>query len=161
MHGRTGLSRAAIVAILLVATGCGSRGTVSGKVTYQGQALPAGTVLFIHETKGSFSGTIKEDGTYQIAEVASGPVKDVVVPPPALPTKWHGPLPAMPISKNQGNATRTSPRSARKPSKKRWGFVQRVPKRRPSIFREVRQSRAIRAEYTVIAGPQSHDITLD
>lgn len=47
-------------------------GTVSGKVTYKGKPLPAGTVKF-HSAKGkAVSATIQEDGTYRAKGVPAG-----------------------------------------------------------------------------------------
>jgi hypothetical protein len=51
----------ALVAVALCATGCGKTGTVKGKVTFDGKALPAGRVTF----KGP-------DGKAETAEFADG-----------------------------------------------------------------------------------------
>jgi hypothetical protein len=69
------------VSLLLLAAGCSGPGTVSGKVSYKGKALPGGTVLFIHEQKGSFSCKIQGDGSYSIADVPAGTVRIAVTPP--------------------------------------------------------------------------------
>jgi hypothetical protein len=56
-----------MVGALALLAGCGSKGTLSGKVTYQSKALPTGTrIVFLHEaTDRSFSTEVKgEDGSY-------------------------------------------------------------------------------------------------
>jgi hypothetical protein len=63
-----------LLAVFLVSTSCGSKGTrvyaVKGKVFYQGKPTPGATVLFI--PVGSNAGavrphaTVEEDGTFQI-----------------------------------------------------------------------------------------------
>jgi len=57
--------------------GCGpSTGTVSGKVTYKGQLVKGGNVTFVSaQGRPSGSASIKEDGTYKVERVATGPVK--------------------------------------------------------------------------------------
>jgi hypothetical protein len=65
------------LSLLLLAAGCGSRGTVSGKVLYKGKPLTGGHVVFLHQ-KGSFTTAIQEDGSYSIDRVPSGPVKIAV-----------------------------------------------------------------------------------
>lgn len=61
---------------LMMLTGCGGKGDVSGKVTFDGKPVPAGRVTFLSEVgnKSSFVGTIK-DGVYTIVDCPAGPVK--------------------------------------------------------------------------------------
>jgi len=61
-------------------TGCsGGKGTVTGKVSYQGTVLKGGNVVFMStEKKPSVSCTINEDGTYTAEGVPTGPVKILV-----------------------------------------------------------------------------------
>jgi hypothetical protein len=60
--------------------GCGSsKGTVSGKVSYNGIPLSDGEVSFLPESgQGAFNARIKEDGSYTIEKVPAGKVKIVV-----------------------------------------------------------------------------------
>ena len=63
---------------LLAATGCGgSAGTLTGKVTYNGNNLKGGTVLLVGEGSDAqtFSASIQEDGTYTIPNVRVGKYK--------------------------------------------------------------------------------------
>jgi hypothetical protein len=86
MHSKTitagGLVRiAAGVGLLLLAAGCNSRGSISGKVLYKGKPMPGGKVLFIHEKKGAFSALIHPDGTYSFTDIPTGQVKIAVASP--------------------------------------------------------------------------------
>jgi hypothetical protein len=67
-----------LVALLLLgaASGCGKKTvTVSGKVTYQGQALPVGTVRFLTSDQRVVGADIGEDGTYSVSGVSPGEAK--------------------------------------------------------------------------------------
>jgi hypothetical protein len=80
---RQGLTRGLLFLLpALLAVGCGRTGTVSGKVTYQGKNLTAGSVV-LETPKGEFfSGPIGEDGTYTVSKVPPGDVKVAVQTPP-------------------------------------------------------------------------------
>jgi hypothetical protein len=153
-----------VVIVLLMGTGCGSRGVVSGKVTYQGKSVPGGMVLFLHETKGAFSSPIKEDGTYQITNVPSGAVKVAVVPPSApVADKWRGPAPSeADLAKAEEGQPKDQPKISREALKEKMGVRPTAPKGKavhiPDKYGNPDQSGQT---YTVIAGPQTHDITLD
>jgi hypothetical protein len=73
--------------------GCGgsNAGTVSGKVTYMGEAIPGGLVDFVPQTgpaKGTaFSGTIDTKGKYQVTGVPLGPATVLVRHPGGPPAK--------------------------------------------------------------------------
>jgi hypothetical protein len=87
------LSAAGVCALALAACGCtGGTGTVTGKVTYIGKALPGGTVTCLARGNRPFMGKIEPDGTYTVTDVPIGPVKIAVEaagpagePPIALP----------------------------------------------------------------------------
>jgi hypothetical protein len=69
---------------LWAAGGCGEKVvTVSGKVTYQGQVLPRGTVRFMTADNRVLASEIAPDGVYSIAGVPPGTVKVSVSVPPA------------------------------------------------------------------------------
>jgi len=56
------------------AIGCSTRvASVSGKVTYKGEPLPAGSIV-LHSKEGTqtYSGTIRPDGTFTITGAARG-----------------------------------------------------------------------------------------
>jgi hypothetical protein len=69
---------AALALLVLVALGCGGRGNVSGKVTYQGKPLVFGTVLFEGSDGSLRQGNIGRDGSYAIRDVAPGEAKVAV-----------------------------------------------------------------------------------
>lgn len=73
------LFRALAVALLaLVPLGCGrSTGTVTGTVSLDGKALPAGQISFIPSSGPAVSAQIK-DGAYTVAGVPTGEVKVTV-----------------------------------------------------------------------------------
>jgi hypothetical protein len=65
---RCGILFAATVGSLTV-SGCGSRwemGQVAGSITYKGQPLPEGTVMFVPEKGLASAGGIRPDGTYRL-----------------------------------------------------------------------------------------------
>lgn len=67
-----GRHAAAVALLALVALGCGGRGDVSGKVTYQGKPLVSGTVQFEASDKSFKQVTIKEDGSYSLQGLSVG-----------------------------------------------------------------------------------------
>ena len=68
----------ALAFLTLAALGCGGRGDVSGKVTYQGKALVFGTVQF-EASDGTIKQTnIETDGSYSIPGVPVGEAKVAV-----------------------------------------------------------------------------------
>jgi hypothetical protein len=59
--------------------GCGGgKGTVSGKVTYNGQIVPAGSVQIMPSNGPAITCEIQEDGSYKVSNVAVGKAKVVV-----------------------------------------------------------------------------------
>jgi hypothetical protein len=90
--GRSGLLQALLLVLLLV-TGCddsGRRGSqVSGKVVYQGKALPSEkitwTVIFVSSNDQKTSAVVGKDGTYTADNVPAGPTRIAVVGAPSVP----------------------------------------------------------------------------
>lgn len=69
----------ALLGILFALGGCGTKvGSVSGKVTYQGKALPSGTVTFLAPNNKVVSSPINSDGTYSAENVPVGKAKITV-----------------------------------------------------------------------------------
>jgi hypothetical protein len=69
--------------LLAACAGCSSstQGTISGKVTYQGKPVPAGTVVFVPQVQGgSFVARIR-DGQYKLENCPVGPAKIAVSTP--------------------------------------------------------------------------------
>jgi hypothetical protein len=100
---------------LLSLAGCGGTGEVSGKVTYNGTALPGGLVTIYDSQNGAKQGLIK-DGSYNIPDVAMGPAQICVETsppivsginqknPPTLPFGPYMPIPAKYKEKKNGIA---------------------------------------------------------
>ncbi len=64
---RLGLVQVAVLSAVLA--GCGQRfemGQVSGHVTYRGQPLPEGTVMFVPQVGLGAAGGIHPDGSYRV-----------------------------------------------------------------------------------------------
>jgi hypothetical protein len=82
---------ASALLVLLAALGCSSgSATVSGKVTYKGEPLPAGSVAIYGANGRVQSGPIAGDGTYTIAKAPVGDVKMTVVTPNPSPETRQG-----------------------------------------------------------------------
>jgi hypothetical protein len=45
---------------------------ISGRVLYNGNPVPGGTITFHSEGKGSYSRELAEDGTYELADIPTG-----------------------------------------------------------------------------------------
>jgi hypothetical protein len=122
--------------LVLLLTSCGGRptGVVSGKIAYNGQPLSLGTVAMIAEDGTVASGMIS-DGQYQVENAPVGPAKITVHVYPPSPM-MHPP---------------TGPAAG----------VQQKP---PLAFVPIpdRYADASRSglTYTVVQGPQTHDLAL-
>ena len=90
----------AAAAVLTLAAGCGSSTDVTGKVTYKGAPLTAGSVTLVASDGIVYSGTLGADGTFSIPGVPTGEAKVGVVganpaagtkPPPASRGPRGGP----------------------------------------------------------------------
>ena|SRR5262245_912624 len=92
------------VSILLVACGCSSKGTVSGKVTYRGKPVVWGTVSVIASDNVQYAAQITPEGTYSIPNVPTGPARFAVSSPNPDGTARGGPAAA-----NGGAGDRGSP----------------------------------------------------
>jgi len=90
VSGRPRLQFVLVLLFLLPITGCGGgnkhRGKVSGKVTYKGEPVSAGTVTFFGPNNEAASAPIGKDGTYQASAVPVGDVSVTVSTPPAGPS---------------------------------------------------------------------------
>lgn len=129
-----------LVVALLATTlpGCSqSTGTVSGKVTFQGQPVPAGSVTFIHADRSTRSGSIHE-GSYSVAKIPIGACTILVVSLPSPRSMWN------PEKKERMGGDRAS-------------LKFRTPTRLPSRYSNPKESDI---HYEVRAGRQTYDIKL-
>jgi len=61
--------------LIVFVVGCGSKGTVTGKVTYKGNDITQGKVIFLTDDFHTFDGNIDKDGNYKVEGVPVGAVK--------------------------------------------------------------------------------------
>src|SRR5262249_43114319 len=66
-----------LLALALLAGGCSSSGTVTGKVTYKGEPLGSGKVAF-YSANATATGDIDASGNYTIPKAPLGPVRVTV-----------------------------------------------------------------------------------
>jgi hypothetical protein len=74
-NGKRVLAGCVALSLFVGATGCGSKGTVTGKISYRDKPVPGGTIFFLTEGKGTFESKIQPDGKYTVENVPAGTVK--------------------------------------------------------------------------------------
>jgi hypothetical protein len=151
-HAPHSLAWAAGWCALLLAGCSSSQGTITGKITYQGKPLPAGTVTFV-PTQGGHAVTSEiQDGEYKVTKVPVGLVKIAVTTPSQAPSpqflETKMALPADLLEKAQPGKSAESPAKAPKAKK---------PVPIPTKFSDPDKSGLT---YTVKRGPQVFDIDL-
>jgi hypothetical protein len=126
----------------LLATGCGGqgKGTVSGKVTYQGKPLPSGFVTFVPEQGAALHSEIQSDGSYRMNNVPLGAVKISVEPKSAQDTLKSSAMPRNPKDFSKAKTAMTESDA-----------------KIPSRYADPNKSQLT---YTVTKGSQQHDIDL-
>lgn len=99
-----GLAPVALLALLLPAlSGChNARGTLHGKVTFKGEAVPSGTIAFYGPGDQVANAALLPDGTYEATEVPLGEVKVAVTTPPPPDPKAAERLKNNPMVKERG-----------------------------------------------------------
>jgi hypothetical protein len=148
MKGSRSLRRGWLVLLLLLSAGCSSKGTISGKITYQGKPLAAGTVTFVQEQGGgSFGGTIR-NGEYKVEGVPPGPVK-IAVSTSSTPNRAIGKM--QPPPEVLKSAVRDRPAEE--------GAKSEVPETVP-IPPKFQSPDTSGLTYTVTSGKQVHDIDI-
>lgn len=132
-----------LLPLLVIVVGCqGNQGTVSGKITYNGQPLPEGIVTF-HTTDGKARPTnIQEDGSYTAPDVPTGPATISVQT--SAPSRPAGKAAAAPAGGDQSGAEGMRTRKVASVAI-------------PAKFADPKTSGLT---YTVTSGSQTHDIEL-
>jgi hypothetical protein len=159
-RSRVRLWLALAVSLLAVSAGCSSKGTVSGKVLFQGKPLTGGMVQIINAKTGSLSSPIGEDGSYQFTDVPAGEVKVSVTGPAPEPEGRDLP-PGLDMAKiresNPGVSDEgiMSKMGMRPPSR---GKSRAVAVSLPEKYSNPDESGLT---FTVTGGSQTHDITLE
>jgi hypothetical protein len=147
---------AAFAAALAVA-GCGKpTGNVSGKVTYKGNPVKGGSVVFAQPNGQDLWADIQEDGSYSFTKVDAGPVK-VAVKTSSLKPPARG---AFPGAAEGSNARGYSPPAGQENPNKPQGAGDRAKLYVP-IPEKYEDPKTSGKEYTVKSGKQEFDITLD
>ena len=137
--------------LCLSATGCGgSNGSVSGKVSYKGEPLGGGTVLFYSEGQATVTSPIGLDGSYQIDKIPAGPVQIGVETQSAKPAARP---PNMPTPPPEAMAKDASASPLYNPQNKPKGKYVAIPE----VYADPKASGL---DFTVKAGSQPHDIDL-
>jgi hypothetical protein len=94
---RRGAWRVLLLGLVLVAGCSKGRGNVSGVVNFKGKPLPAGTILFYDELNRVREGVIKDDGSYEVTDVATGKARVAVITPMPIEMRIPG-LPSKPVA---------------------------------------------------------------
>jgi hypothetical protein len=138
------------LSLFLMVTGCGgSKGTISGKVLYKGEALKGGQVSFVSDSGGGGQASINpEDGSFKMEKVPLGPGTFAVQPP------MNNPPPMMPSSA-------APPKDVKLPggidpstyNKRTKGADVKIPEK-------YKDSRTSELKYTVTGGSQDHNVEL-
>jgi hypothetical protein len=145
-----GLGRWEALLVLLVplgTSGCGGSGTVSGKVLYNGKPLKGGNVTFVG--KRTVSSSIKDDGTYNCANVPAGEVTICVETDSLKPA---GP---------QNKMHYKPPPGQQAPGGFDLGDTADAAKRYVAIPPKYKEPDTSPLKYTVRTGAQEKDISLD
>lgn len=145
-----------LLLLLLLSAGCSSKGSVTGKVLYQGKPLPGGTVTFFCGSRGTFTSPIKEDGTYSVDKVRAGDAK-IGVENQSL-NRNRGAIPKMPggyKEKFKSMIPEDVDASEMMP-----GFASSLPGKYVPIPEHYSDPEKSGLTYTVTGGQQSHDIEL-
>jgi hypothetical protein len=78
-----------LMTLFVFSVGCGpnykARGSVKGKVTFEGKSLPTGTVVFLGKNNMSGSAAIDKDGNYSLPDAPLGDVTIIVMVPKPPP----------------------------------------------------------------------------
>jgi hypothetical protein len=155
-------------ALVIITSGCSRPvGSITGKVTYKGAPLKGGGISFA-STEGlpTVSGNIKEDGTYIIDEIKGGSYKICIDTSFLKPASGPGPSTG-PGGKKTGppKGMGAPPPDANIPE----GYIPSNPaeaagienaRRYIAIPDKYKDPESTDLTYTVVGGPQTHDVDL-
>lgn len=145
----------------LLAAGCGSKGNITGKVTYNGKPLTGGMVTFLpEEGKAAFNAKIDKEGNYHLAKVSIGKMRIGVVslssrlPPSPMMAKMMKEMKAKKkeFTKEELDKMPAEYRETLSPSSE---LANEVP-----IPKQYNDPEKSGLEYTVIGGEQEYNIEL-
>ena len=141
---------ALLTVLCLTATGCGSYGSVSGKVSYKGEPVGGGSVLFYSEGQATVRSDIGPDGAYKVEKVPPGLVKIAVETKSAQPTARP---PGMPTPPPEAMAKDASSSPLYNPKNQPKGKYVAIPEDYSDFSKSG-------LSLTVTGGAQPHDIEL-
>lgn len=134
--------------------GCGSRGTVSGKVYYRGKLLTTGTVTFVPQAGGEVgarTARISADGSYRVDKVPVGPVKIAVI-------SYSGPAATLPRSRVSDMRSAEPPKGA--PPEMKDILPRKQTTADASVPQQYADPDKSGVTYTVKSGAQEFDIEI-
>jgi hypothetical protein len=138
---------------LIVLAGCQPpTGTITGKVTYQGKALPAGNIAFVHPERGGVSTQIR-DGAFTIDKVPTGETQ-IAITSPAPPKGAPAAMPGGPKDKGAGGGP---PKDALPPGVK---YGQREEIQYMKIPDHYADPKTSTLTHTVKSGKQEYNVDL-
>ncbi len=154
---RRSLGASGLVVLLILSAGCGSKGTVSGKVTVKDEVVHNGMVTFMTpDRKWSQTSSIGEDGRYTIERVPVGPVKISVYSGTGSKrpsAKFKDRMPTGEDVKEED-----APQMARRKAK--MGKTGAPPPAGPSVPKKYNDPETSELTYEVKSGPQEYNIEL-
>lgn len=148
-----------VLSLGLLAVGCSGKGTISGKVLYQGKPLRGGAVTFFPSAGGgAFTTHILADGSYSVEKVPPGQAK-IAIAPPVQPRSAR--MQAMAKALKSDQVKPSDEMDAKMPTgMKKVLENTAAPTETVSIPEQYRDPDKSGLECTVIAGSQTHDIEL-
>mgnify|MGYP001426170676 CR=1 FL=1 len=149
------LKRGLTVCLLFLTVGCGSKGTISGTVTYKGTPLAAGSVVFVPGKEGPSITAPIIDGKYTVEKVPVGSAKIAVM---SISTEGTDSFMTQIMTGGKGGPPKDAPmpEEARKLFEGGGGQTKKGVKI-PEQYNDPEKSGLT---YTVESGNQTHDIPL-
>jgi hypothetical protein len=154
---RRGLGVSGLATLLILSAGCGSKGTVSGKVTIKDQPVKNGMVTFFTpDRKWSQTTGIGEDGRYTIERVPPGPIVISVFSSAGKQRPRDKFKERMPKSEDVGDED--VPQKVRRKAK--MGATGAPPPSGPPVPKKYNDPETSELTYEVKPGAQEHNIEL-
>jgi len=142
--------------LLLLTVGCGSKGTITGNVSYKGTPITAGTILFVPENGAPQVSAPITEGKYTAEKVPPGPAKV------AITSDYTGPMALTPMQRAMQGGMGKGPAGEipEGPKKLLEGAAQAKEKKGVKIPEKYASPSTADLTYTVKGGSQEHNIDL-
>jgi hypothetical protein len=145
--------------LMILSAGCGSYGTVSGKVMMKDEPLHSGMVTFITpDRKWTRTSGIGEDGSYTIEKAPIGPMKISIFssgPTPRSQIKFKERMPGPEVAQGED----LPPRARRRINMGKGTSAATAPKG-PAVPKKYNDPDTSELTYEVKPGAQEHNIEL-